>query len=260
MLTDLRQRLHTIKNDETSVEHAYGHRVRNRARGQGGHSGARFYCPICDYWYRKFYPFGLRGRPNAKCPGCGSLERHRFLWLYLAYQTKVLRQRGEILHVAPEACIQSALITRPGIRYLGIDRYDDDAAAKQHDLTDLTFPTASFDLIICNHVLEHIPDDRKALAEISRVLRPGGRALIMVPIDRNRQTTYEDEQITTPSERHEAFGHPYHVRVCGWDYGDRIRECGFTVFEAHSSEMAPHKRRMNRINKTVLFDCAPDAP
>jgi ubiquinone/menaquinone biosynthesis C-methylase UbiE len=104
-------------------------------------------------------------------------------------------------------------------------------------------------------VLEHIPDDRKALSEISRVLRPRGRALITVPIDRDRQATYEDEQITTPSERHEAFGHPYHVRVCGWDYADRIRECGFTVFEAHSTEMTPHKRRMNRISKTVLYDC-----
>ena len=255
MLTDLRQRLHTIKSDETSVEHAYGHRVRSRARGHGGQSGARFYCPICNHWYRRFSPFGLRGRPNAECPGCGSLERHRFLWLYLTEHTKVQQRRDRILHVAPEACIQSALITRPGIRYLGIDRYDDDAAAEQHDLTDLPFPAATFDLIICNHVLEHISDHRKALSEISRVLRSGGRALITVPIDRDRQKTYEDERITLPSERHEAFGHPYHVRVCGWDYADRIRESGFSVFEAHSLEMAPHKRRMNRINKTVLYDC-----
>lgn len=257
MRTDLQQRLHAIKINEMSVENAYGHRTRKAVRDQGGHSGARFFCPICAKWYRRFFPFGLRGRPNAKCPGCGSLERHRFLWLYLAEHTKLLRQRRRVLHVAPEPCLQQAILGQPGIKYLGIDRYDDDAAAEQHDLTDLTFSSSSFDLIICNHVLEHIPDDRKALSEISRVLRPGGHALLTVPIDRNRDETYEDDSIIAPSERHVAFGHPYHVRVCGWDYADRIRSAGFDVTEVHSTEMPSHKRRMNRINKTVLYDCIP---
>ena len=77
----------------------------------------------------------------------------------------------------------------------------------------------------------------------------------MVPIDRDRQSTYEDSEITAPSERHKAFGHPYHVRVCGWDYADRIREMGMAVFEAHSTDIPEYRRRINRINRTVLYDC-----
>lgn len=257
MQMDLRRRLHAIRSDETSVEHAYGATSRPGRANAGGASGARFHCPICAKWYRRFQPFGLRGRPNARCPGCGSLERHRFLWLYLRDSTPALAQRSAVLHVAPEHCIREALIRLPGIRYLGIDRYDDDAEAEQQDLTDLPYADGSFDMIICNHVLEHIPDDRKALSEIGRVLRPTGRALIMVPIDRNRQETYEDPAITAPSARHAAFGHPYHVRICGWDYADRIRRSGFDVFEAHSTDLAEHKRRINRINRTVLYDCTP---
>ena len=150
---------------------------------------------------------------------------------------------------------RAALLAHRGIHYLGIDRYDDDAEADQQDLTDLPYPDASFDLILCSHVLEHIPNDRKAIREIGRVLRPGGHALIMVPIDRARQTTYEDPSIVAPAGRLAAFGHPYHVRVCGWDYADRLREEGLSVTEAHSTAMAEHKRRMNRINRTVLYDC-----
>ncbi len=257
MLTDLQKRLHAIKDGEMSVERAYGDGDRRNRRFGNSPSGARFYCPICARWYRRFQPFGLRGRRNARCPGCGSLERHRFLWLHFNEMTQALRHVRNILHVAPESCIQNALLRKPGIRYLGIDRYDDDANATQQDLTDLTYEADSFDLLICNHVLEHIPDDRAALSEIHRVLRPSGRALIMVPIDRNRQETYEDPQIVSPSARHEAFGHPYHVRVCGWDYADRIRESGFDVREAHSTEMPEHKRRINRISKTVLYYCTP---
>ena len=257
MLTDLRKRLHAIKNGELSVEHAYGENERRDRQVEHGSSGARFYCPICAQWYRRFRPFGLRGRPNAKCPGCGSLERHRFLWLHLVATPHTLRQARSVLHVAPERCIQAALLRIRGIRYLGVDRYDDDANAAQEDLTGLSYTSDSFDLLICNHVLEHIPDDRTALSEIHRVLRPGGRALISVPIERNRQDTYEDPKITSPSARHKAFGHPYHVRVCGWDYADRIRNAGFEVREAHSTEMPEHKRRINRINKTVLYDCRP---
>lgn len=257
MLTDLRQRIHAIRAEETSVEAAYGTRSRQTRTHKGSASGARFYCPICTQWYRRFAPFGLRGRRNARCPGCGSLERHRFLWLYISEVLQILGQRCDVLHVAPEPCIKAALLQYPGLRYLGIDRYDDDADAQQQDLTDLPYGDNSYDLLICNHVLEHIPDDRKAISEIHRVLRPNGHALIMVPIDRNLQETYEDETITSPSDRLAAFGHPYHVRVCGWDYADRIRSLEFDVFEAHSTDLAAHKRRMNRINKTVLYDCSP---
>ncbi|PPR62821.1 MAG: hypothetical protein CFH10_00712 [Alphaproteobacteria bacterium MarineAlpha4_Bin2] len=255
MLTDLRRRLRQIKDNDASVERIYGAISRRKKRSKLAPSGLRFHCPICGRWYRRFQPFGLKGRQNACCPGCGSLERHRFLWLHLEDTTEAQRRARRVLHVAPEKCIQDALLRRPGIRYTSIDRYDDDANAEQQDLTDLTFSADSFDLLICNHVLEHIPDDRAALSEIRRVLRTGGRALIMVPIDRNRASTYENREITSPSARHAVFGHPYHVRICGWDYADRIREIGLDVYEAYSTDMPAHKRRINRINKTVLYDC-----
>ena len=255
MLTDLRRKLHAIRDDDTPVERVYGATKRARNRPTRGHSGDRFHCPICARWYRRFAPFGLRGRRNARCPGCGSLERHRFAWLYLTRTLDVLRRRVSVLHVAPEPCIRTALLARPGVRYLGIDRYDDDAEADQQDLTDLPHPDRSFDLVLCSHVLEHIPDDRKAIGEIARVLRPGGHALVMVPIDRDREQTYEDATVVTPSERLAAFGHPYHVRICGWDYVERLREAGLDVVEAHSTAMSEHERRMNRINRTVLYDC-----
>lgn len=178
MLTDLRQRLHAIRSAEMPVEQAYGVIKRKSARFSTEATGARFYCPICGAWYRSFAPFGLRGRPNARCPGCGSLERHRFLWFYMMGRHRILRPGSRILHVAPEACIQQRLLRDFRVRYLGIDRYDGDADAEQQDLTDLPYTDNAFDVVICNHVLEHIPDDRKAIAEISRVLSPNGHALI----------------------------------------------------------------------------------
>ena len=255
MLTDLQQRLHSIQSVEMPVEQAYGLAKRSRSSVGKAISTARYHCPICDRWYSRFAPFGLRGRRNARCPGCGSLERHRFLWLYMIGRQRILRPGCRILHVAPEACIQKRLKTRLHVKYLGIDRYDDDANAEQQDLTDLPYPKNAFDLVICNHVLEHIPDDRKAISEIARVLHPSGHALIMVPVDRSRYSTYEDHKITSPSDRHEAFGHPYHVRICGWDYADRISSVGMRVLQAHSNHLPEHRRRINRINKTVLYDC-----
>ena len=160
-----------------------------------------------------------------------------------------------MLHVAPEHCIQTALLARPGRRYIAIDRYDDDASAEQQDLTALPYDDRSFDLVLCSHVLEHIPDDRRAIGEIRRVLRTGGHGIVMVPIDRQRPLTYEDFSIATPSERLKAFGHPYHVRVCGWDYADRLRAAGLDVTEAHSTMLPQHTRRTNRISRTVLYDC-----
>ena len=148
-----------------------------------------------------------------------------------------LRPGSRILHVAPETCIQQRLLRDFRVRYLGIDRYDGDADAEQQDLTDLPYSDNAFDVVICNHVLEHIPDDRKAIAEISRVLSPNGHALIMVPIDRDRQSTYEDSEITAPSERHKAFGHPYHVRAFG------IMQIEYARWEWRSSKhIAPISR------------------
>jgi len=124
-------------------------------------------------------------------------------------------------------------------------------------VTRLAIPTASIDLVLCCHVLEHVERDRVALGELARVLRPGGRAIIMVPLDR-RRPTFEDPGATRAEQRLSAFGHPYHVRLCGMDYGDRIAEAGFAVQRIDSDDMSSHRRRYFRINKTSLFDCRLD--
>lgn len=131
----------------------------------------------------------------------------------------------------------------------------DPAVDRAADLTALPFRDESFDFAICSHVLEHVEDDRAAMAELFRVLVPGGRAVVMVPIEMDRPRTYEDISIDSSAGRDKAFGHPYHLRICGGDYPDRLRRAGFAVKLEYSRSMAPHRRRFWRINKTVLFDC-----
>lgn len=255
---DLAGRLAGLVSTDSPPESAYrttaaesrlaaGSRPPWALRGQAKH------CPVCEARFGHFLPFGLNRRKNALCPGCGSLERHRFLWLCLAWTPGVLRGRRTILHVAPEGCIRRRLSALPGIRYLAVDRYRPDVPRRM-DVTDLRLPDRSVDLVICSHVLEHVDDDRAALREFARVVRPGGAAIIMVPLDLGRDT-FEDDTATTAAQRLAAFGHPYHVRICGRDYGSRIAAAGFSVRRLDSTALSPHRRRYHRINKTSLFDC-----
>lgn len=255
MLEHLNQRISAIERDDPSARSVYGARERRLAAPRPAPAGSRFHCPVCGESYRDFLPFGLGRRRNARCPGCGSLERHRFMWLYLRDRLGLARRRARVLHVAPEPCIARALAGNPGLAYVSVDMFDPHA---QHhaDLGALPFADAAFDTVICSHVLEHIEDDRLAMRELARVLRPRGRAIIMVPIDMKRDRTYEDSSIVTAAARNEAFGHPYHVRICGADYPGRLAEAGFSVSAVYSKAMTAHRRRLWRINKTVLFDCA----
>lgn len=212
------------------------------------------HCPVCRRAFGHYPSFGLERRRNARCPGCGSLERHRFLWLYLERALRLPGRRLSILHIAPEACIRNRLAGVPHLRYTGIDLYRPDAPLEM-DATRLAFPDRCFDLVICSHVLEHVTDDRKALAEMARVLRPGGRAMIVVPLDLCRPATHEDAGAASAEQRLAAFGHPYHVRLCGADYGERIGDAGFAARRVDSAALSGHQRRYHRINKTSLFDC-----
>ncbi|MPY76081.1 MAG: methyltransferase domain-containing protein [Alphaproteobacteria bacterium] len=212
------------------------------------------HCPVCRQAFGHYPSFGLDRRRNARCPGCGSLERHRFLWLYLERALGLPGRRLSILHIAPEPCIRNRLAGAPHLCYAAIDLYRPDAPLKM-DATRLAFPDRCFDLVICSHVLEHVTDDRKALAEMARVLRPGGRAMILVPLDLRRPATHEDAGAASAEQRLAAFGHPYHVRLCGADYGERIGDAGFAVRRVDSAALSGHRRRYHRINKTSLFDC-----
>jgi SAM-dependent methyltransferase len=192
--------------------------VRNR--------GDRVECPCCDSTFSRFLPH--RGRTQAKCPRCGALERHRVLWLFLERETNLFGGSVAMLHIAPEYAFLRRFSQTSGLRYVTGD-FDSALADVQLDVMDLPFEADSFDCLMCNHVLEHVDDDRRALAEIHRVLRPGGWAILMCPVDYRRTTTLEDPAVVTPEDRHRVFGQSDHVRLYGRDYSDRLAAAGFMV-------------------------------
>lgn len=192
------------------------------------HAGEAVHCPCCNGFFPRFIAGGPVLRPNACCPRCGSLERHRLLWLYLQEKTDFFTSRLSVLHVAPEAVFQEKFKRLTNLDYLSAD-IASPLAMIQMDITEIPFPDNTFDVILCSHVLEHIPDDRRAMAEIFRVLKPGGWAILQVPIDMKREVTYEDPTITEPEERRRHFGQDDHVRWYGKDYGERLSSAGFDV-------------------------------
>lgn len=187
------------------------------------------HCPVCGLLARAFKSGGIgKPRPNAKCPGCGSLERHRLFWLHLQDQVwpELPAGKKDVLHVAPEDFLAAKLKPRADINYVSGDLMVAGSMARL-DLTDIAFWDEQFDLIICSHVLEHVPDDARAMRELHRVLRPGGVLIAMVPI--RGETTYEDFSITDPAERVHHFGQEDHVRVYGRDIRNRLEGAGFAV-------------------------------
>jgi SAM-dependent methyltransferase len=198
-------------------------RVVRRAR-RLAMTGRRVECPCCGSRFRRFKP--AHG-PDRLCWACGALERHRSLSLYLDRHPELLRPGMSVLHVAPEPMLRDRLSAIDGVRYVSGD-LTAEFGPERIDVTDLQFADASFDLVVCNHVLEHVPDDRRAMREIARVLRPGGAAILLVP-DVAAGATDEDPLVTDPGERKRRFGQADHVRRYGWDYVDRLRETGLRV-------------------------------
>jgi SAM-dependent methyltransferase len=188
--------------------------------------GEEVFCPCCEGRFARFLPH--RGRPAARCPKCGSLERHRLLIGYLRNGTDLFGARLRVLHVAPEYSLQKRLRASAGLQYRSAD-LDSPLAMDRVDLLDMTYPDHAFDVVICSHVLEHVEDDRKALAEIRRVLADGGRAFLMSPVDKGRAGTLEDPTVTSLDERDRVFGQSDHVRRYGRDFADRVRSAGFQV-------------------------------
>lgn len=167
-----------------------------------------------------------QGRAGARCPHCGSLERHRHLWLYLERELAITSAALDVLHVAPDPGIDRRMASLPNLRYVSGDLLEGRGALRI-DLLDLDLPDASIDLLIAFHVLEHVPDDARALAEIARVLRPGGSTLLQVPL--RDGPTLEDPAADTPEARLERFGQADHVRVYGDDFADRVAAAGLRI-------------------------------
>lgn len=190
--------------------------------------GNRYECPICSGKFRKMFPWGNKGEANRLCPKCLSLERHRLLWLYLNKKTGFFTHKLKVLHIAPEQPFIKRFRNLKNLEYITADLVSPIADVKM-DIQDIPFNENSFDVVICNHVMEHIPDEPKAIREVHRILKPGGWAILQVPIDTTRKTTYEDASIVSPRDREIHFGQYDHLRFHGLDYPERLRAGGFTV-------------------------------
>lgn len=190
--------------------------------------GMNYYCPVCEKNVDSFLPYGKPARKSAKCPNCGSLERHRLAWLFFKQQTNLFEGNPKrLLHVAPERGTYTSLIENiAGVGYLSADLNRSHAMLKM-DLTDIQFRAGVFDVILCSHVLEHIQDDIKAMTEMFRVLKPGGWLCVQVPI--KGKVTYEDAMVKTADERMKRFGQHDHVRIYGTDIANRLHKAGFNV-------------------------------
>jgi SAM-dependent methyltransferase len=200
------------------------------------YKGDRYECPVCGGHYRTFLPYGyVNVREKAMCPGCLSLERHRLMWLYLEEKTSFFTQPQKVLHIAPEQCFVKRFRKLQNLEYYTADLVSPLADYKC-DVQNLPFEDNSYSTVICNHVLEHVPNDNKALKEILRVLKPGGFAILQVPADFSRNTTFEDNSITDPDERTRIFGQYDHVRIYGKDYPERLKNAGFTIDEKNYLE------------------------
>lgn len=184
------------------------------------------YCPVCGEKSSRFNPFGRIPREDARCPHCGSLERHRLLMLFLQKKTDLFARKPKMLHVAPELFFESIFMKRLGSNYLTADLFNPNAMVKM-DICDIQYPDNSFDAIYCSHVLEHVPDDQQAMREFCRILKTNGWAILNVPI--TREKTFEDPSIVDPKERLKVFGQEDHVRCYGRDYFERLRDSGFDV-------------------------------
>ncbi len=188
-------------------------------------------CPTCGWRGRSFLVF--RDRPNAVCPRCGALERHRALWLVLRDMLSSDR-RYRVLHFAPEACLERNFRRLSNIDYVSADL--EAKADLQLDITRMRLSNASFDVLVCSHVLEHVPDDIVAMREMRRVLDPQGFALLMVPRNLSLQTTHEDPSIVDPEDRAREFGQHDHVRIYGEDFVERLEDAGWAVSRLLAAE------------------------
>lgn len=191
--------------------------------------GNKYTDPIDGKSFKYFLPYGYgKQRNNVLSPSTLSLERHRLLWLFLKNETNFFTQKLKVIHFAPEQCFLKRFKKLETLDYTTSDLNSPIADVKA-DICNLPFEDNTYDVILCNHVLEHIEDDTQAMKELYRVMKPGGWGIFQIPQDLDRAITFEDNSITGKKERTEVFGQYDHVRVYGRDYFDKLRSIGFKV-------------------------------
>ncbi len=194
------------------------------------YKGTKYICPCCGWKLRSFTRGGgsFRMRLKGYCPRCNSKARHRRIWLYLKDKTNLFSDRLKLLHISPKFCLSRQLKKRQNLYYVAADIRDQINIRLKFDLTDAPVKANIFDSVICVHVLEHIKDDNKAIQELYRLLKPGGWAVISVPMRLDKKT-FEDPSIVTAEEREKAFGEADHYRFYGYDLQEKLESIGFSV-------------------------------
>jgi SAM-dependent methyltransferase len=212
--------------------------------------GNKYTDPIDGKSFKKLLPYGYENpRENVLSPSTLSLERHRLLWLYLKNETDFFSAPLKVLHFAPEQAFYKRFRMLKNLTYTTTDLNSPLADVKA-DICNLPFAENSFDVILCNHVLEHIPDDKKAMQELFRVLRPNGWGIFQIPQDLQRKTTFEDHSIIDKKERAKIFGQYDHVRIYGWDFFDKLKSVGFKAEAvAYGASLSPAEVDKYRLAK-----------
>jgi SAM-dependent methyltransferase len=221
------------------------------------HRGSRVCCPLCGHSFDRFRDDW--NRPNAICWRCGSHERHRALWLLLQRRPELLADAGALLHFAPEWALRRWLSRIRHLRYVTTDLSMPDVDVHL-DVTALDLPDGSFEGVLCSHVLEHVEDDREAMRELCRITAPGGWCILMVPLDVDREQTYEDPSIIAPEARERAFLQHDHVRLYSVDFGDRLAAAGFAVERIEPArEFGPQTvNRCGLLEADYIWLCRPE--
>lgn len=217
-------------------------------------------CPICNHKMPIFVAGGVKYRPNAMCPVCNSLERHRFLYFFIKNKCNI-KNNMKILHFAPEKAFYDIFENLNNIEYYTADIEKSPYVKQIMDIQDIPFEDNFFDLIICNHVLEHVSDDKKAMKELYRTVKSNSTngVIVMVPIDFKLSETLENDEYNTPELRKKYFGQHDHVRMYGMDVSDRLRSVGFNVeiFD-YTTNLVKNPRKYGFNKEDVIFYCTKD--
>lgn len=214
-------------------------------------------CPVCGNSFSRFlsYGYGDKHRNNVLCPKDLTLERHRLMWLYLRDHSNFFTQQDlKVLHIAPEQCFHKQFQKQKNLDYLTGD-LESPIADMHFDLHDVPLEDNRFDVVFCNHVMEHVDDALQCMRELHRVMKPGGWGIMQVPQDYSLEKTYEDPTITSPEEREKHFWQKDHVRLFGRDYPEWLRKAGFTVTEFAPTDHYPEDKveRYRIIKREILY-------